>query len=216
MLVDVYTRNGDKAGQIELRDDVFAAEPNENAMHQTVVGYLARQRKGTHKTKTRSEVSGGGKKPWRQKGRGTARAGSIRSPLWVGGGTIFGPQPHKYNFKVNRKVKKIAKRSAISLRLKEENLIVLEDFNLDGYKTREMAQTLTNLNIDYETTLILLPQADSEELKDANRKLYFSTRNIAGAKTCEADKVSAYDILKSKKIVIFKSAVATIHKTFSN
>lgn len=208
MLVDVYSKEGQVVGQIELRDDIFAVEPHEHAMHMAVVAYLANQRQGTHKTKVRSEVRGGGKKPWRQKGRGTARAGSIRSPLWVHGGTIHGPKPRDYSMKINKKLKTLARKSALSLRVQEGNFLVLEDFQLETPKTKEFYQVLKNLKINGEKTLVLLPE---------NAKtLYLSARNIDRVSVLEANKVSAYHILAHKKLLIFKSAVEQLQSTFTN
>jgi large subunit ribosomal protein L4 len=208
MVVDVYDKQGQKSGQTELPDDIFGIEPNEHAMYQAVRVYLAHQRQGTHKVKTRTEVSGGGKKPWKQKGRGTARSGSSRSPVWVGGGTSHGPQPHLYTIDLPRKVKKLARKSALSLRLQEENLLVVDDFQLEGIKTRSVAEILKALNISSRKTLILLPNAE--------KNVIFSARNIAGVSTALADKISAYDILKNNKIVIYKSAIENLTKTFSD
>lgn len=208
MLVDVYSKEGQVVGQIELRDDIFAVEPHEHAMHMAVVAYLANQRQGTHKTKVRSEVRGGGKKPWRQKGRGTARAGSIRSPLWVHGGTIHGPKPRDYSMKINKKLKLLARKSALSLRLQEGNLIVLEDFELEKPKTKEFYQVLKNLKINGEKILVLLGENSNT--------LYLSARNIDRLTPLEANKVSTYHILAHKKLLIFKSAVEQLQSTFPN
>jgi len=208
MLVDVYTKDGQISGQIDLRDEIFGIEPNDEAMHKAVIVHLAHSRQGTAKTKGRSEVSGGGKKPWRQKGRGTARAGSSRSPLWVGGGTIHGPQPHGYDPKLPKKVKKLAKRSAISLRFSENNLLVIEDFELDKIKTRQMADVLKNLKIDGEKILVLLPQT--------NETFYLSTRNIPNVSIYPVDQISTYDILNHKKLLLFKGAIDKLVETFSN
>ncbi|MGB9772077.1 MAG: 50S ribosomal protein L4 [Candidatus Kapaibacteriota bacterium] len=208
MLVDVYSKEGLVVGQIELRDDIFAIEPHEHAMHLAVVAYLANQRQGTHKTKVRSEVRGGGKKPWRQKGRGTARAGSIRSPLWVHGGTIHGPKPRDYSMKLNRKLKALARKSALSLRVQEGNFIVLEDFQIEMPKTKEFYQVLKNLKINGEKTLVLLPEN--------SKTLYLSARNIDKVNVLEANKASAYHILAHKKLLIFKSAVEQLQATFAN
>lgn len=208
MLVDVYSKEGQVVGQIELRDDIFAVEPHEHAMHMAVVAYLANQRQGTHKTKVRSEVRGGGKKPWRQKGRGTARAGSIRSPLWVHGGTIHGPKPRDYSMKINKKLKLLARKSALSLRLQEGNLIVLEDFELEKPKTKEFYQVLKNLKINGEKILVLLGENSN--------KLFLSARNIDRLTPLEANKVSTYHILAHKKLLIFKSAVEQLQSTFPN
>jgi len=208
MLVDVYNKEGQVSGQIELQDDIFAIEPNENAMHQAVVAYLAHQRQGTHKTKVRSEVSGGNKKPWKQKGRGTARAGSIRSPLWVGGGTIHGPKPHDYVYKLPKKLNKLARKSALSLRVSENNLVVVEDFKFENIKTKQLAEVLKKLQLSNDKSLLLLPEADTT--------IYMSGRNIENLTVQIADKISTYDILNHKKIVVMKSAINNIVKTFEN
>ncbi len=207
MQVELYNNNGDKAGFVELNDDIFGIEPNENAMHQAVVTYLAHQRQGTHKTKVRSEVSGGGKKPWRQKGRGTARSGSSRSPVWVGGGTIHGPQPHTYDLKITKKLKRLARKSAFSLRCAEDGIKVVEDFTLEAIKTATMHQVLENLKLSGEKVLVLLPQDDD--------KVYLSTRNIPNVSIFPADKISAYDILNHRKLLIFKGALEKIEETFA-
>ena len=206
MLVDLYSKNGEQSGQIELRDDVFAIEPNEHAMHLDIVAYLANQRQGTRKTKTRAYVSGGGKKPWRQKGRGTARSGSSRSPVWVGGGTIHGPQPQDYNFKLPKKVKRLARKSALTLRAAENNLVVVEDFAFNEIKTKQMVEILKNIKLTGEKTLILIPESDSN--------LFLSTRNIDNVSISPADKISTYDILNHKKLLIFKGAIEAIHNEF--
>lgn len=208
MLVDVYTKDGQISGQIELQDDIFAIEPNENAMHQSVVAYLAHQRQGNAKTKVRSEVSGGNKKPWKQKGRGTARAGSTRSPLWVGGGTVHGPQPHDYVYKLPKKLNRLARKSAFSVRVSEDNLIVVEDFTFNQIKTKQMSEVLNKLKISGDKSLLLLAEPDNN--------LYCSGRNIPNLTIQQADKISTYDILNHKKIVVLKSAVSSIEKTFNN
>lgn len=208
MLVDVFSKEGQVLSQIELNDDIFAVEPHEHALHLAVVAYLANQRQGTHKTKVRSEVRGGGKKPWRQKGRGTARAGSTRSPLWVGGGTIHGPKPRDYFMKLNKKIKILARKSALSLRLQEGNFIVLEDFQLEKPKTKEFYQVLKNLKLNEEKTLVLLPEK--------SKNLFLSAKNIDRVTVLEADKVSTYHILAHKKLLIFRSAVEQLQSTFNN
>jgi large subunit ribosomal protein L4 len=208
MLVDLYTKDGLQNGQYELPDDVFAVEPNENAIHQAVVTYLAHQRQGTAKTKGRHEVSGGGKKPWRQKGRGTARSGSSRSPLWAHGGTVHGPKPHTYDLKITKKLGRLAKRSALSLRAAENNIIVVEDFTFEQIKTKQMAEVLSNLKLAGQKLLILLP--------GHNINLYLSTRNIPKVSIQEAEKISTYDIMNHRKVVLFKSAVEPLQNTCKN
>ncbi len=208
MLVDVYNKTGQSVGQIELADNVFGIEPNEHVMHQAVVAYLANQRQGTKKTKIRSEVSGGGKKPWSQKGRGGARAGSNRSPLWVGGGTIHGPKPIDYTMKLPVKVKRLARKSAFSTRTSENNLVVVEDFVMSEIKTKNFVEVIKALKVDNTSVLMLLP--------DVDRDLYLAARNVSNVTIATYDKISAYDILKHRKIVLFKSAVDMIVDSFNN
>lgn len=206
MQIDVYTIDGQKSGTMELPDEIFNVEPHEHAMHLAVKVYLANQRQGTHKTKTRSEVSGGGKKPWKQKGRGTARSGSSRSPIWVGGGTIHGPKPHKYTLGLPKKVKRLARKSALSLRVRENNLLIVDDFTFDSIKTKRMSEAVKNLRIENDKTLLLLPAMDENVI--------LSARNIAKLQTMQATNASAYDILNHKKIVLCKSSVQKVIETF--
>ncbi|MBN8573359.1 MAG: 50S ribosomal protein L4 [Candidatus Kapaibacterium sp.] len=206
MQIDVYTIDGQKSGTMELPDEIFNVEPHEHAMHLAVKVYLANQRQGTHKTKTRSEVSGGGRKPWKQKGRGTARSGSSRSPIWVGGGTIHGPKPHKYTLGLPKKVKRLARKSALSLRVRENNLLVVDDFTFDTIKTKRMYDAVKNLRIENDKTLLLLPVMDENVI--------LSARNIAKLQTMQAANASAYDILNHKKIVLCKSSVQKVIETF--
>ena len=210
MLIDVYNKAGEATGQIELADSVFGIEPNDHAMHQAVVAYLANQRQGTKKTKIRSEVSGGAKKPGKQKGRGGSRAGSTRSPLWVGGGTIHGPKPIDYSMKLPVKIKRLARKSALSARASENNIIVVEDFELSQIKTKNFVEVLKALKILDSSVLMLLPKAEEEAEKEKARNLYLASRNIQKVRVDGYDKISAYDILKHKKIVLFKSAVDSI------
>jgi large subunit ribosomal protein L4 len=206
MNVDVLTKDGSKAGSIELPMSVFGIEPSEHAMYLAVRAYLANRRQGTHKTKTRTEVSGGGKKPFKQKGTGGARRGSSRSPLMPGGGTVHGPKPHLYTLELPVKVKRLARKSALTLRARENNLVVVEDFTLSAPKTREVATMLNAVNLGGSKVLVLLPEA--------NETFVRSARNIAGVTTFPADKISAYDVLNHSKLLIFKSAIDTIAKSF--
>lgn len=208
MQVDLYTQDGQVSGKIELPEEVFAIEPNEHAMHMSVVTYLQHQRQGTRKTKTRAEVRGGGKKPWRQKGRGTARSGSSRSPVWVGGGTVHGPKPGIRAIKITKKLNRLARKSALSLRLQESNMMIVDDFNLNGIKTKDFFQILKNLNLSTEKTLVLTPEY--------NEVMYLSSRNVQNLSLHPADKVSTYDILSNKKLLIFKSSIDKIVNTFNN
>jgi large subunit ribosomal protein L4 len=206
MKVDVLSMTGQKTGEVELPEDIFGITPNEHLMYQAVRVYLAHQRQGTAKTKTRTEVSGGGKKPWKQKGRGGARAGSSRSPLWVGGGTIHGPKPHKYSIDIPRKMKRLARKSALSSRMAENNIVVVDDLSFSDIKTKNMVGVLKSLNIAGDKTLVLLPEV--------NTNVVLSARNIPGVSTALADKISTYDILNHKKLVLTKSAIDTIVKSF--
>lgn len=208
MTVDVLTKDGSKAGSIELPASVFGIEPSEHAMYLAVRAYLANRRQGTHKTKTRTEVSGGGKKPFKQKGTGGARRGSSRSPLMPGGGTVHGPKPHLYTLELPVKVKRLARKSALTLRARENNLVVVEDFTLSAPKTREVASMLSAVKCGGSKVLVLLPAADETFVRSA--------RNIAGVTTFPADKISAYDVLNHSKVLIFKSAIDTIAKSFGD
>ncbi len=208
MKVDVLKIDGTKAGEkIELEKDIFEIEPNDHVIYLAVKAYLANQRQGTHKAKERSEVRGGGRKPWRQKGRGTARAGTIRSPLWVGGGTIFGPRPHKYTQKLNKKVKQLARKSALSIKAKNNQLLVVEDFDFDAPKTKKLVDVLKALDIAGKKALILT---------NGNKvNVYRSSKNIEKVRVLEAYKASAYDLLNNQVLVLQKSAVEDIRNTFN-
>ncbi len=208
MKLDVYKIDGTKTGeQVELSKDIFEIEPNDHALYLAVKAYLANQRQGTHKTKERSEVRGGGKKPWRQKGRGGARAGSIRSPLWVGGGTIFGPKPRDYRQKLNKKVNALARKSALSYKAKNNQIIVVEDFNFEKPKTKDFVNILKALNIDGKKTL-LLTNGNLENV-------YKSGRNIERVNILEANKASAYELLNNQILILQKSALALLESTFN-
>ena len=206
MLVNVYGKNGSVTGQVELPEEVFNVEPSEEAMYLAVKAYLANQRQGTAKTKVRSEVRGGGKKPWKQKGRGTARSGSSRSPVWVGGGTIHGPRPHLYKQYLPAQMKKLARKSALSLRVSEENLFVVEGLGFDEIKTKNMVGVLKALNINGQKSLIML--------KDSDANIVLSARNIPGVKTLPATIASTYDILNHKNIILCKEALQDLVQTF--
>ena len=209
MTLDVYKTDGSKSGEsIELSDEIFNIEPNDHSIYLTVKAYLANQRQGTSKSKERGEVHGGGKKPWRQKGRGGARAGTSRSPLWVGGGTIFGPKPRDYTQSVNKKVKRLARRSALSYKIKGEQLMIVDDFNFDAPKTKDFANILTALNLKGKKSLLLT--------SGLLENVYKSGKNIPKINILEANKASTYDILNNQMLVIQKSAVQVIEKTFSN
>lgn len=206
MKLDVYKIDGTKSGNsVELSDEIFGIEPNDHVIYLSVKTYLANQRQGTHKTKERNEVSGGGKKPWRQKGRGVARAGTSRSPIWVGGGTIFGPKPRNYRKKLNRKVKQLALKSAYSAKAKAEQVIVVEDFNFDAPKTKDFASILSNLKIDGKKTLLLT--------KENLLNVYKAGRNIDRVKVLEAKNASPYDLLNNQVLVLQQGAVELVENT---
>ena len=202
MRVPVRNMVGEMVGEIDLRDDVFGIEPNLAVMHQAVVRQMANARLGTHSTKTRGEVRGGGAKPWRQKGTGRARQGSIRAPQWKGGGTVFGPQPRSYAQKMNRKMRRLALRSALSAKAAESQVLVMDALELAEPKTKAMAEMLARLNID-SSALILLPEA--------NANVERSARNLGSVKTLRANCLSVRDLLGYDYIVIPREAVEMIH-----
>ena len=204
--LSVLDMAGKKAGSIELNDSIFAIEPNMSAMHLVVVGYLANQRQGTQSTKTRSEVSGGGKKPWRQKGTGRARQGSTRSPQWYHGGIALGPKPRTYGFSINKKVKRLAMKSALSSKVAAEEMIVLDSIALDAIKTKEMAKMFAALEAN-KKVLVVLPEN--------NEVVYKSIRNIEGAKVSTVNTLNVYDILNCDKIVVLKDAVTKIEEVYA-
>lgn len=207
MELEVYKKDGTLSGEkILLAPEIFEITPNDHAIYLAVRAYLSNQRQGTHKTKTRAEVSGTGKKPWRQKHTGRARVGSFRSPLWKGGGTIFGPVPRDYSISLPEKTKKLARKSALSYRAKESDIKVIEDFNFEKPKTKDMHQIMKALKLENTKTLFLIPQT--------NKMLYLSCRNIPNLQILEANKASTYDIMNNKVLLIQKSAVEVLQKTF--
>lgn len=202
----LYKMDGSTAGEIELSDAVFGQEVNKAALHMVVVNHLARKRQGTQSAKTRAEVSGGGKKPWRQKGTGRARHGSIRSPQWTGGGVVFAPKPRDYGFSVNKKVKKLAMRSALSSKVSEGQLMVLESLDIDTIKTKQVTGLLKALNVDSKALIVTL---------DKNENLYLSARNIYGVDASFVGMLSVYDILNHDKLVIEKDAVTKLEEVYA-
>lgn len=208
MLIDVYKIDGTLSGEkVELTDSVFGIEPNDHVVYLSVKAYLANQRQGTHKTKERGEVSGGGKKPWKQKGRGGARAGTNRSPLWVGGGTIFGPRPRDYRQDLPKKVKALARRSALSYKVKDEQLLVVDDFNFENPKTQSFLSILKALKIDGKKTLLLT--------NGKQENVWKSGRNINKVKILEASKASPYQILNNQVLLVQKSAIEILNNNQS-
>ena len=202
----VLDKTGKKVSDIELNDEIFAIEPNKSAMHLVVVNYLANQRQGTQSTLTRSEVSGGGKKPWKQKGTGRARQGSTRAPQWTHGGTALGPKPRDYGFDVNKKVRRLAMKSALFSKVAADEMIVVDDFSMDAIKTKEMANILSAVKAG-KKTLIVLPEK--------NDVLYKSARNIEGTNVSLVNTLNVYDILNCNTIVVLKDAVAKIEEVYA-
>jgi len=204
--VALYNTDGKKVGDIELNESVFGVEVRPDVMHEVVVNYLANQRQGTQSTKTRTEVRGGGIKPWRQKGTGRARQGSIRAPQWVGGGVALGPKPRDYRYAVNKKVRRLALKSALSSKVAEENIIVLEGLKLDEIKTSAMAKILSNLGVT-EKALIVLPEND--------KNVVLSARNIKGVDTTFVGAINTYEVLGHTKCIIVKDAVAKLEEVYA-
>lgn len=208
MTLDILKIDGSKSGDtIDLSDSIFAIEPNDHAIYLSVKAFLANQRQGTSKSKERGEVRGGGKKPWKQKGRGGARAGTSRSPLWVGGGTIFGPRPRDYRQDLPKKVRRLARKSALSYKAKDSQLLVIEDFNIEQPKTKEFSKILSALKVNGKKVLLLT--------EVNNQSVYKSGRNIPKVKVLEASKASTYDLLNNQILILQKSAVKEIEKTFA-
>ena len=202
----VFDMKGNKVSDIELAESVFGIEPNTSAMHLCVVNYLANQRQGTQSTKTRSEVSGGGKKPWRQKGTGRARQGSTRAPQWYHGGISHGPKPREYGFDINKKVKKLAMRSALSSKVAADEMVVLESLELEAIKTKDVVSVLNALETG-KKVLFVLPEK--------NDVVYRSARNIAGVKVDIVNTFNVYDILNCDTLVVLKDAVAKLEEVFA-
>ncbi|MCD5405286.1 MAG: 50S ribosomal protein L4 [Desulfotomaculum sp.] len=204
--VAVYNINGEQVGEIELNDAVWGIEPNKYVLHQAVVMQLASRRLGTHATKTRGMVRGGGRKPWRQKGTGRARHGSIRSPIWRGGGTVFGPHPRKYGFSLPKKVRRLAMKSALSSRVKSNDILVLDSLDMSVPKTKEMVKILSNLNVDKKALVVTA---------EYNENVFKSARNIPYVTQLKADKLNVYDVLNHQKLIITKDAVAKIEEVLA-
>ncbi len=204
--VSVFDMNGKKVSDLALAESVFGIEPNTYAMHLCVVNYLANQRQGTQSTRTRSEVSGGGKKPWKQKGTGRARQGSTRAPQWTHGGIAHGPKPREYGFSINKKVRRLAMKSAFSSKVAAEELVVLDDLKLDAIKTKEVVKVLTALETGKKVLLVL---------PENNDILYRSARNIAGVKVSTVNTLNVYDILNCDTMLVLKDSVAKIEEVYA-
>ena len=204
--IDVLNSDGKKVKELELNENVFGIEPNENVVHTVVLNYLANQRQGTQNTKTRSEVAGGGRKPWRQKGTGRARQGSIRAPQWIKGGIALGPKPRSYTYRVNKKERQLAVKSVLSAKFAEKELIVLDKLELKEIKTKEMKNVLNNLKVN-EKALVVLEKGD--------KNVQMSTRNIEGVKASIVDTMNTYDILKYNKLILTEAAVKKIEEVYA-
>lgn len=204
--VQVYSQEGRKTSKLELADSVFGIEPNANAMHLAVVSYLAAQRQGTQSTLTRSEVSGGGAKPWRQKGTGRARQGSTRSPQWTHGGIALGPKPRKYKVELNKKVKRLAMKSALSSKVAGEEMMVVNKIELDGIKTKAIVEMLAKLK-SAKKALIVTAEADET--------IYKSARNIEGVKVATVNTLCVYDILNCDSFIVLKDAAKKIEEVYA-
>ena len=204
--VSVFDMTGKQVSETELSDAVFGIEPNQAVMHAMVVNYLANQRQGTQSTLTRTEVSGGGRKPWRQKGTGHARQGSTRAPQWTHGGVALGPKPRDYSYSLNKKVKRLAMKSALSTKVLDNNLIVLDSLTLDSYKTKTVVEMLKALGVEGKA-LIVTAEADSKVIKSAS--------NIPGVKTAAVNTLNVYDILNYDKFIVVKNAVGKIEEVYA-
>ena len=203
--VSVYNMEGSEVGSIELNDAIFGVEVNEHLVHMAVVQQLANKRQGTQKAKTRSEVRGGGRKPWRQKGTGHARQGSTRAPQWTGGGMVFAPVPRDYSFKINKKEKRAALKSVLTAAVQENKLIVVDELKLDEIKTKKFAEVMKNLKVD--KALVVINENDE--------KIVMSAKNIPSIKVSQIETINVYDILKYSNVVLTKAAVATIEEVYA-
>ena len=203
--VSVYNMEGKEVGTIDLNDAVFGVEVNEHLVHMAVVNQLANNRQGTQKAKTRSEVSGGGRKPWRQKGTGHARQGSTRSPQWTGGGVVFAPVPRDYTIRLNKKEKQAALKSALTSKVQEGNLVVVDELKFDEIKTKAFKTVMDNLNV--EAGLVVLADNDQNTV--------LSARNMAAVDTALTNTINTYDIMKAKKVVLTKDSVAKIEEVYA-
>ena len=204
--VDVYNMQGKKVSDVELSEAVFGIEPNENIVHSVLVNYLANQRQGTQSTKTRAEVSGGGRKPWRQKGTGRARQGSIRAPQWIKGGIALGPKPRSYSYRINKKEKQLAIRSLLSTKVLDNELTVVDKLEVKEAKTKVMAKALTDLKVEGKALIILAEKNDN---------VLLSSRNIEGVKTIELNTINVFDLLNCNKLVLPLDTVKKLEEVYA-
>jgi len=204
--VALYNQTGSQVGEIDLADSVFGIEPNNSALYDAIVMQQASQRQGTHDVKNRSEVRGGGRKPWRQKGTGRARQGSIRSPQWKGGGVVFGPTPRKYGYKLNRKVRRLALKSALSTKVQNNELLVLEALNIAAPKTKEMTAVLNSFKADRKVLIVT---------SEYDQNVALSSRNIPGAKIVDAAGINVLDLVAHDKVIVTKEAIAKVEEVLA-
>ena len=204
--IDVYNVNGKKVSTVDLKEEIFGIEPNEAVVHTVLVNYLANQRQGTQSTKTRSEVRGGGRKPWRQKGTGRARQGSIRAPQWIKGGIALGPKPRSYKYRVNKKERQLAIKSLLSSKVLENNLVVVDKFDFKEIKTKQMADAMKNLKVD-ATALVVLPTN--------NEIVQKSARNLADVRTSSVSTINVYDLLKYNKLVVTVDTIKKLEEVYA-
>ena len=204
--IDVYSIEGKKVKEVELKDEIFGIVPNEAVVHSVLVNFLANQRQGTQNTKTRSEVRGGGRKPWRQKGTGRARQGSIRAPQWIKGGIALGPKPRSYYYTVNKKEKQLAVKSVLSSKVLENTLVVVDSLDMKEIKTKEMVRVLNNLKVEGKTLMLLA---------DKNENVQKSARNIEGVKTTLVNTINVYDLLKYKNLVVTLDTVKKLEEVYA-
>ena len=204
--ITLFKQDGSQAGEITLNDEIFAIEPNENAIYDVVIMQQASLRQGTHKVKGRSEVSGGGRKPWRQKGTGRARQGSIRSPQWVGGGRAFGPTPRSYTYKLPRKVRRLALRSALSTKVAENNFIVVDELAFETPKTKLFQEVLNNLQVENKVLVVINKDNDNAQL---------SARNLPNVKVVDENNVNVFDLVNSEKVIITKAALSNVEEVLA-
>ena len=204
--IDVYNIEGKKVKSVELKEEIFGIEPNEAVVHNVLVNFLANQRQGTQSTKTRAEVRGGGRKPWRQKGTGRARQGSIRAPQWIKGGIALGPKPRSYKYTVNKKEKRLAIKSLLSSKVLENDLVVVDKFDFKEIKTKQMAVAMKNLKVE-DKALVVIPEK--------NENVQKSTRNLEGVRTSSVATLNVFDLLKHKKLVLTVDAVKKIEEVYA-
>ena len=204
--IDVYNVEGKKVSKVDLKEEIFGIEPNENIVHSVLVNFLANQRQGTQSTKTRAEVRGGGRKPWRQKGTGRARQGSIRAPQWIKGGIALGPKPRSYKYRVNKKEKRLAIKSLLSSKVLENDLIVVDKFDFKEIKTKQMANAMKNLKVE-DKALVVLPAS--------NEIVQKSARNLADVRTSSVNTINVYDLLRYKKLVLTVDTIKKIEEVYA-